>query len=126
MSHKTEIEVNIDDRDALKEALTEMGFTVREGKHELGAFGWKMECDLSIKKKDRQLNIGFSEQEDGTYKVEADWWGTGLDQQKFRDDLNQLHSKHKASNWLRKNKYKVSYEQEEDGSIVVVGTRWAS
>lgn len=126
MSHKTELKVNVDNQEALEQALEEMGFKVRKGKHTLNAWDWKMDCDLSILKDEKQLNIGFKKQEDGTFSVEADWWGTGINEKDFRDDLNQFHSKHKVSNWLKNNKYKVAYAEEEDGCLVVTGTRWAS
>ena len=123
MSHKTEVHVKVDNEQALKEALEEMGYTAKTGKHTLKAFNWTMDCDVSVMKNDKQLMIGFSKIDDG-YKVEADWWGTGINQKKFQESLNMLHGKHKVKNWFSQNRYKVSYEEAEDGSLVVVGTRW--
>lgn len=123
MSHKTPVYVKVDNEEALIEALEEMGYTVRKGKHTLSAFDWKIECDLSILKDGKQLNIGFLKTKDG-YKVEADWWGTGINSKEFQEQLNQLHGKHKVKNWLLKNGYKVTYETDEEGNLVVVGSRW--
>lgn len=124
MSHKTEVHVKVDNEQALKDALEEMGYFVRTGKHTLKAFDWSMDCDLSVTKDNKQLMIGFKKTEEGCYKVEADWWGTGINEKKFTEDLNIAHGKHKVKNWFSDNRYKVSYEQDEDGSLVVVGTRW--
>lgn len=125
MSHKTEVHVKVDNEKALKEALEEMGYQVRTGRHTLSAFDWSMTCDLSLVKDGEQLNVGFLKQDDG-YKVEADWWRTGVNSKEFSENLNVLHGKHKVKNWLKDNKYKVTYEEDEEGSLIVVGSRWKS
>lgn len=124
MSHKVEIEVKIDNEQALQEALTEMGYEVRMGKHELSAFDWTMECDMSIKKDNKQLNIGFRKEEDRLV-MEADFWGSGINQKEFEESLNQLHAKHKVKNWLLKKGYKVTYEEDLVGNVRVVGSKWS-
>ena len=125
MSHKTPVQVNIDNERALIQALEEMGYEARVEKHELKAFQWKMDCDVSVIKDGKQLNLGFKKV-DNHYEMEADWWGTGINPKDFQEQLNQKHSKHKVKNWFLDNNYKVSYEEQEDGSLVVVGSKWRS
>jgi hypothetical protein len=125
MSHKQVIEVNIDNREALLEALKEMGYKVREGKHTLCDFDWTIQADISIlTQDDKQLNIGFIQQQDGSYKIEADFWRTGINQKDFQEQINVLHAKHKTVNWLSTHGYGVTFETDMAGELVVVGTQW--
>lgn len=125
MSHLVKVDVKVDNTEALKQSLEEMGYEVREGQHTLSAWGWKMNCDFSIKKNGRQLMVGFKELEDGTIKIEADWYGTGIGREKFQEDLNQLHSKHKTVNIVRKKGWKLGKEKVlEDGTIEIRASRW--
>ncbi len=124
MSHKTPVQVRVDNEAALTEALKEMGYSVRVGSHSLSGYDWSMECDLSVLKDEKQLNIGFRKTDDG-YEVEADWWGSGINSKDFQEQLNQLHGKHKTKNWLTKKGYKVTYAYENDGALVVTGSKWS-
>jgi hypothetical protein len=123
MSHKVKIHANVDNEVALIQALEEMGYEVRKGPHKLSAFDWTMDCDLSIVKNGKQLNVGFKKVGD-KFEMEADWWNTGINPKEFEEQLNVGHGKHKVANWFLEKGYKVSYETAEDGSLVVVGKRW--
>ncbi len=126
MSHLTQIAIELDDLNAIKEALVEMGYEVREGKHRLSAFDWNMEADLSVQKNGRQLNIGFMQKEDGVIDIKADFWNTGVNQKNFREQLQQLHAKHKTISIIRKKGWKVGNATTlEDGSIKLTATRWS-
>ena len=126
MSHLVNVEVELDNMDAVKQALEEMGFQTRHEEHTLGAYGWKMKCDLSVQKKNgSQLMIGFKQQEDGKIRVEADWYGTGLNRGEFTQKLQQLHAKHKVVNVLKKRRWQVGNPTvNADGSISLVASRW--
>lgn len=124
MSHKTDVAVKVDDRTALIQALAEMGYEAVEGKKILKAYDWKIEADITVKKNGSQINLGFIEQADGSFKVEADFYGTGISQAKFQEDLNKLHGKNKVTNWFTENRYQTSLETDEEGNLVVVGTKW--
>lgn len=126
MSHLVKLEVKVDSLDAVAQALEEMGFEVRREKHTLSNFGWKMDCDLSIKKNGKQLMVGFVEQEDGTIKSNADWYGTGVNRNEFNQQLQQLHAKHKATAALTKRRWKVGeFIKQADGSLTAVARRWS-
>jgi uncharacterized membrane protein YfhO len=124
MSHKTELKVNIDNKKALMDALTEMGFTVTDEKRKLAAFSWTMDTDITVKKDGRLINVGFKQQEDGTFTCQHDFYGTSISVGDFQKNLNTLHGKHKVANWLNENRYQVTYERDEDGDLVVVGSKW--
>jgi hypothetical protein len=124
MSHKTELKVNIDNKKALMDALTEMGFTVTDEKVHLHAWSWHMDSDITVKKNGDLVNVAFQQQADGSFKVEHDFYGTSINATKFGNDLNVLHGKHKVTDWLMDNRYSVAYETDEDGDLVVVGEKW--
>ena len=126
MSHKVDVDVKIDNQEALIKALEEMGYEAHVEKKRLSAYGWSIDADITIKKKEsgRQPNIGFIKQEDGTFKMEADFFLSGINETDFRNELNILHGKHKVSDWLVKHRYNTSYEKDEEGNMVVLGTRW--
>jgi len=128
MSHKTEVKVQVDHVASIKKSLEEMGYQIKEGKHVLKAFDWKIDADFSLMKDGRQLNVGFVEQEDGTVACEADWWGTGINQNKFQQQLQQLHSKHKVIHTVRQKGWNVDESQVtvgQDGAIGFSATRWS-
>lgn len=124
MSHKTEVAVNIDNREALIAALEEMGYGVELNKKIGSNYGFTIDADIAVVKGSNRLTIGFKQKDDGTFKLEADFYGTGISQKTFQDQVNTLHAKHKTSGWLAENRYQVSYETDEDGDLVVVGTKW--
>jgi hypothetical protein len=132
MSHLTKIDVKVDNMAAIEAALTEMGFGVRKNadgtKHKLHAFSWNMDCDISATKDGRQLYIGFA-QNGEEVKAQYDLYGSGVNASDFNQKLQQLHSKHKTIDVLKKNKWKVdesSIEVDEDGNIVMYASRWTS
>jgi hypothetical protein len=124
MSHKTTLKTNIDNKEALIGALAEMGFTVKEEKTSLSAWGWTMVSDFAISRDGKSMNIGAEKQKDGTYRVEADLYKTGFNITDFQDQLNVLHGKHKVNNWMLENRYQTTFETDEAGDLVVVGRRW--
>jgi hypothetical protein len=124
MSHKTNVEVTVDDKDCLIAALEEMGYTVG-GKKTLKAFDWKINADVTISKNGKDINLGFIEKEDGTFKLEADFYGTSINQKNFQEQVNTLHGKHKVTKWFTENRYQTSLETDEEGNMVVVGTKWS-
>jgi len=125
MSHLVSITVELDSMDAVAQALEEMGYDVRREQHTLSAFGWKMNCDLSIKKNGKQLMVGFKQNEDGSITSEADWYGSGINRDKFTKELTQLHAKHKTVNALNKRRWKVGeFVKQADGSLKATARRW--
>lgn len=125
MSHKAEVHVVVNDKESLINALHDMGLEVVEGKQKLDSkYRFSIDCDLSVKKNGEQLMIGFSQQKDSTFKMEADFYGTGLNSREFQKQVNVGHGKHKVSKWFNENRYTTTYEKDEEGNLVVVGTKW--
>jgi hypothetical protein len=109
--------------DALKRALIELGYGVHEGSHNITSFGQTRTFDMSITKNGKQLPVGWIKEEDG-YRLEGDFYMTGIDTSDFGKQISQLHTKYKTTDWLTQKGYRVSYEKNSDGKTVVVGTKW--
>lgn len=125
MSHFTTVEVALKDLANVAESLKEMGFEVQEGKHTITDWAHQThEVDLSIKKDGKQLTLGWAHTADGALTMVHDFWGTGLNQKNFMTELNSLYSKNTATKWLQGKGYSVSYDHDEEGNLLVVGSRW--
>ena len=123
MSHYTHVECKVDDMEALKKALTELGYTTHEGSHDIRSYGQTRTFEMSIIKDGKQLPIGWIKDNDG-YRLEGDFYMTGINTQEFGQKISQLHTKYKTESWLQKKGYRVRHEVNEEGKMVVVGTRW--
>lgn len=129
MSHFTTVKTKITDLEALKAALTDLGYAVVEG----GATvrGWRnsaQTADLAARL--GAFDIGFRQAADGTYEAVADWWGVktydGVSQQDFMRRVTQRYAYHKVVGEASRHGYSVVEEQsQEDQSIRLVVRRWA-
>lgn len=132
MSHLTKIEVKVDSMAAIEAALKEMGFGINKNadgtKHRLKAYAWTMDCDISATKNNKQLYIGFAQDGDQV-KAQYDLYGSGVNASDFNQKLQQLHSKHKTIDIVKKNKWKVdedNIETDENGNIIMYASRWTA
>lgn len=80
MSHKTEIKTQLNNGHYLKEALTKLGFTYREGENLVtrGRYGVHEKVDIIVDGNGSQnydAAIGFKKQNDGTYTAVGDFYG---------------------------------------------------
>ena len=129
MSHLTTLQVEIDDMNAVKETLKELGYEVREEeqKHTINSrWGWKLNADVSATKNDKQMPIGFIQNEEtGKIEVQADWFDMDMNQKQFQDELNRLHAKHKTINEVKKRGWKVAdIKEDNEGNITIDASRW--
>lgn len=129
MSHFTTVKTKITDLDALKAALTDLGYSVAEG--EATVRGWRntaQTADLAARL--GAFDIGFRQAADGTYEAVADWWGVktyeGVSQQDFMRRVTQRYAYHKVVGEAGRQGYSVVEETNEaDQSIRLVVRRWA-
>lgn len=123
MSHYTKVDCKVDNMDALKKALTEMGYGYEEGSHNITSFGHTRTFEISILKDNKQIPVGWIK-EDNTLRLEGDFYMTGINSTKFGNEVSRLHTKHKTEDWLKKKGYRVKHEVNEEGKMVVVGSKW--
>lgn len=123
MSHYTKVDCKVDNMDALKKALTEMGYGYREGSHDITSFGNTRTFEISILKDNKQIPVGWINKEN-TLKLEGDFYMTGINSAEFGNEVSRLHTKYKTEDWLKKKGYRVKHEVNEEGKMVVVGSKW--
>lgn len=80
MSHKTEIKTELNNGHYLKQALTKLGFTFKEGKNltTQGSYGVHEKVDILVESNGTQHYngaIGFKKQADGNYTAVGDFYG---------------------------------------------------
>lgn len=96
MSHLTKMNVCLDSMEAIKKSLEEMGYGFIENPGKINSsWGWNLSPELQVTSAGKKLPVGFTKNKDGSYDVQADWWGFTQDSKKFTDNLKQLHAKHK-------------------------------
>ena len=123
MSHYVEVDCKVDNAEALKKALEEMGYNYTEGSHQIRSYGQKRTFELSVVKDGNQLPIGWIKK-DEELVLEGDFYNTGIKSSAFGKEVSRLHTKHKTSDWLLKKGYRVKHEVDNEGRAVVVGTKW--
>jgi hypothetical protein len=96
MSHLSTIDVKLDSLDALKKALEEMGYGYVEGTRTMRTmYGQSTTVELQVKRDNKELPVGFRTTNNSDYELVADWWGLGINSDKFANDVRAYHAKHK-------------------------------
>jgi hypothetical protein len=126
MSHFTTVETKINDLVCLKRALEDLGLVYEEGtQNQLATVrGWRgatSQADMSIKAS-ASYDIGLRQNTDGTYALNADWWGIEEETQEKQEVLQQRilqrYAFHKAKNEAEKQGFTIDEEGvEADGTI---------
>jgi hypothetical protein len=128
MSHFTTIKTKITDIDALKKALTELGYAISAEKTLVKGFNKQTALtDLAIKTGDK-FGIGFV-LKGTTYEIIADWWQVNRDaeikQEDFVAKLTQAYAYHKVLSEIKRHNWtKVQEQKMEDGTIKMILTKF--
>jgi hypothetical protein len=128
MSHFTTIKTKITDLEALKKALSDLGYTFSSGRTLVQGYGGTTRIvDLAVKTGEK-YGIGFV-QKGTSYEIVADWWqvnyDSGIRQEDFVSELTQRYAYHKVlSEAKRQNWTKVKEEKMADGTIKLVLTKY--
>ncbi|PIY50518.1 MAG: hypothetical protein COZ06_08925 [Armatimonadetes bacterium CG_4_10_14_3_um_filter_66_18] len=124
MSHFTTIRTELRDKEALKKALADLGYAVREGAlHARGYGGQTTPVELLVPQ-EGGYDFGFRKAGD-VYELVADFWGLKLDQQRFVPQLTQRYAFHTIVDTTAQQGWNVAQqEQQQDGTIRVVVQRW--
>ncbi len=126
MSHFSRIQTHFVDKDFLKMALRDLGFTFEEGEQEVRGFGGqKTQVDLRVPLK-LIYDIGFRKK-GNTYEIVADWFGVrGINQKDFTNRLSQRYAYHATRAKLEQQGFDMVEEKvEETGQIRIVLRRMA-
>jgi len=140
MSHFTTVDVKFMDIEAIKDALTEIGITnyqEADGNmvlmHDYDGRGTKATIKVSKKTLGGGSDLGFVQQEDGSYKLLLDDWSAARSILKSKckpgqtspQMFKQAYAKSKVVREAQKRGYhSSSTKAQADGSMQVVLSRW--
>lgn len=127
-TYKAEVLKDVN-KEILEKALAEMGLEMDENiKIVDNAYG-SSKVDAGLKKNGEQISVGlnFNEQDDGTTQLEVsgDFYGTGLNERTFVDNLSQTYQKYNVIEQCENNGWIIeSTEINEDGEIEIEAFQW--
>ncbi len=103
MSHFTTVATKINDLVALTRALDKLKLKYTQAEEGVVVKGWRGQTSLAeISIHMGRYDIGVVKNEDGTYGLQADWWGiettVGKTEQEMVDELNREYAYQKVVN----------------------------
>jgi hypothetical protein len=130
MSHFTKVATKINDLVALKKALDQLGWKYKTSAEGVEVRGWrgqttKAEIAIDMGKYD----VGVVKQEDGTYALEADWWGVettrGLKEEEVAQELNSKYAYQRVLAAVEEQGYTIDTNAvQADGSVKLTVSKW--
>ncbi|MFM7087686.1 MAG: DUF1257 domain-containing protein [Cyanobium sp.] len=130
MSHFSTIQTELRDRDALMAALDDLGFSASDGEQPVRGYrGQMVQADLAIRNESGG-DIGFRlNPASGTYELvtDLDLWRHSVPVERFLAQLNQRYALRTILSASAAEGFQVREQQQQlDGSIELVVTRWDS
>jgi len=120
MSHFTTIRTRMVDKDAIVAALRDLGHACREGRGTIRDFGdGRTEVEIRVATANPSFEIGLRKGAEG-WEVVADWWGIGIDRDRFVRQLHQRYACRVARARLEEQGFAVASEESRDGRIHLV------
>ncbi len=118
MSHFTNIQTQIKDIEALREACRELGLELLQNAEARGYGSTRQRGELVIRLKG-PYDVALNRQSDGTYGLSTDWWDGHVEKEVGTNygRLLQLYAVHKAAREARKRGLSVQRALRTDGSI---------
>lgn len=119
MSHFTEVKTQIKDLALLDKAAQAHGLEKVKRKIINGFAGGKTEADVVWRVSNR-YDVGAVKQQDGTYNLVADWWGTNHTNPNLSQKLMQEYSIQVVLRRAKLMGHSVTKESQKDGSVKLV------
>ena len=128
MSHFSTVKTELRDRQALVDALTDLGMTPQQGELQIRGYKGQMElAHLSVAQANGS-DIGFRFNPDrSAYELVTDlqMWDQQVPVERFLAKLNQRYALHSILATSAQEGFQVSEQtNHQDGSIELVVTRW--
>ncbi len=130
MSHFTKVATKINDLVALKKALDQLGWKYKSSEQGVEVRGWrgqttKAEIAIDMGKYD----VGVVQQADGTYALEADWWGVettrGLKEEEVVKELNAKYAYQRVVAAVEEQGYTIDQNAvQADGTVKLTVSKW--
>ncbi len=130
MSHFTKVATKINDLVALKKALDQLGWTYRhdaQGVEVRGSRGQTTRAEIAIDM--GKYDVGVVRQTDGSYALEADWWGVettrGLKEEEVVRELNAKYAYQRVVAAVEEQGYTIDDNAvQADGSVKLTVSKW--
>jgi hypothetical protein len=130
MSHFTKVATKINDLVALKKALDQLGWKYRASEQGVEVRGWKgqtSKADIAIDM--GKYDVGVVKQEDGTYSLEADWWGVettkGLKEDEILKEVNAKYAYQRVVAAVEEQGYTIDTNAvQADGTVKLSVSKW--
>jgi Protein of unknown function (DUF1257) len=124
MSHFTTIKVQIKNSEILANVLAELGHKVEVNTQVRGYQGDRTNAEYVIRRSNG-YDIGFRKDGDDNYELIADFWGTGINQVQFVNEIQQKYAHKMLLNTAESQGYTIEAEEVmQDGTVRVVVGRW--
>jgi hypothetical protein len=130
VSHFTKVATKINDLVALRKALDQLGWKYKHAEQGVEVRGWrgqtsKAEIAIDMGKYD----VGVVKQEDGTYALEADWWGVettrGLKEEDVVKELNAKYAYQRVVAAVEEQGYTIDENAvQKDGTVKLTVSKW--
>ena len=130
MSHFTKVATKINDLVALRKALDQLGWKYKYNAEGVEVRGWrgqttKAEIAVDMGKYD----VGVVKQADGTYALEADWWGVettrGLKEEEVVKEINAKYAYQRVVAAVEEQGYTIdSNAVQKDGTVKLTVSKW--
>jgi hypothetical protein len=130
MSHFTKVATKINDLVALRKALDQLGWKYKHAEQGVEVRGWrgqttKAEIAIDMGKYD----VGVVKQADGTYALEADWWGVettrGLKEEEIVKELNAKYAYQRVVAAVEEQGYTIDQNAvQADGTVKLTVSKW--
>ena len=130
MSHFTTVATKINDLVALTRALDKLKLKYTQAEEGVVVKGWRGQTSLAeISIHMGRYDIGVVKNEDGTYGLQADWWGiettVGKTEQEMVDELNREYAYQKVVVACEEQGYRIDEQTvAEDGTIKLSVGKW--
>ena len=118
MSHFTEIQTEIRDIDALRDACAELGLDLLQDAVARGYGSNRLQREYVIRL-NGPYDIALNRNGDGHFTLTTDWWAGHVEKEVGKDfgRLLQIYGVHKTTREARKRGYRVHRKQLRNGSI---------
>jgi hypothetical protein len=130
MSHFTKVATKINDLVALKKALDQLGWKYKHAEQGVEVRGWrgaKTQAEISIDM--GKYDVGVIKQEDGTYSLEADWWGIetsrGVKEEEVVKEINAKYAYQRVVAAVEEQGYTIDTNAvQKDGTVKLTVSKW--
>lgn len=130
MSHFTKVATKINDLVSLKKALDQLGWKYKTAEGGVEVRGWRgqtSKADIAIDM--GKYDIGVVQQEDGTYSLEADWWGVettkGLKEEEVVKEVNAKYAYQRVVAAVEEQGYTIDTNAvQADGTVKLSVSKW--